>query len=228
MFTDKQIEYLVSMPRKRRERIFCENADVEGFDHIKLGNQLRHFVYPPTQLPDTAGYEDALKESCVEKIQELLDRAGELKREARRRAKIILSKTKRGSIEELFWKIFAESQFAEYFVIRKWLRYWSGLWRKVSNTPLPRPQAEQLNHYGYFELQQARRVPLENLYEGKLRKVGSRFVGLCPFHQEKTPSFYIFPDNHFHCYGCGAHGDSIAFIEKIKGLDFPNAVRSLI
>jgi len=187
-----------------------------------------HFVYPPTQLPDIAGYEDALKETCIQKIQDLLDRADELKREARRRAKIILLKTDKGSFEEHFWEVFATSQFAEYFVIRKWLRHWSELWRKVSNKPLPHPQAEQLNHYGYFELQQARQVPLESLYEGKLRKVGSRLVGLCPFHQEKTPSFYVFPDNHFHCYGCSAHGDAIAFIEKLKGVDFPDAVRSLI
>ena len=226
--TDKQIEYFLSLPKERRQRLFHEKSEVEGFDHIKLGNQLRHFVYPPSKLPETKGFEDALKDVCIKKIQELLDRVDVLKKEARRSAKSIVLRTKRGSFDEYFWKTFATCQFAEYYVIRKWLRYWTELWRKVSDKPLPRRQTERMNHYGYFELQQARQVPLEGLYEGKLRKVGSRLVGLCPFHEEKTPSFYIFPDNHFHCYGCNAHGDTITFIEKLKGLDFPDAVRSLL
>ena len=46
-----------------------------------------------------------------------------------------------------------------------------------------------------------------------LRKKGNNLVGLCPFHSEKTPSFTIFPDNRFKCFGCGKYGDSIALLD---------------
>ena len=48
----------------------------------------------------------------------------------------------------------------------------------------------------------------------RLRKVGGRYTGLCPFHQEKTPSFSVSPDRGtYHCFGCGAGGDAITFVE---------------
>src|SRR5919204_3517639 len=62
----------------------------------------------------------------------------------------------------------------------------------------------------------------------RLRKVGGRFTGLCPFHQEKTPSFSVSPDRGtYHCFGCGAGGDAITFVEESEGLDFVGAVEWL-
>ena len=61
-----------------------------------------------------------------------------------------------------------------------------------------------------------------------VRKVGSRFRGLCPFHQEKTPSFYVNPDNGFYkCFGCGKAGDVITFVRETEGLTFTEAVETL-
>jgi DNA primase len=61
-----------------------------------------------------------------------------------------------------------------------------------------------------------------------LRKRGRNFVGLCPFHAEKTPSFNVNPEKAiFHCFGCGEGGDVFAFIMKREGLDFRAAVESL-
>lgn len=61
-----------------------------------------------------------------------------------------------------------------------------------------------------------------------LRKSGRLYVGLCPFHSEKTPSFYIYEDTqNFYCFGCGAGGDVITFIRRIEGLDYLDAVRLL-
>jgi hypothetical protein len=55
----------------------------------------------------------------------------------------------------------------------------------------------------------------------ELKRSGSgRFVGLCPFHSEKTPSFTVYPDNKFHCFGCGEHGDAIEFLRKLHGLSY--------
>ncbi len=62
-----------------------------------------------------------------------------------------------------------------------------------------------------------------------LQKTGQRYRGLCPFHQEKTPSFIVYPDrNSWHCYGaCSTGGDIISFVQKKENLDFGDAVRML-
>jgi DNA primase len=62
----------------------------------------------------------------------------------------------------------------------------------------------------------------------KLTKRGRSFVGLCPFHKEKTPSFHVNPERGFyHCFGCQASGDAIKFLQETEGLDFIEAVRRL-
>src|SRR5215831_6394066 len=62
----------------------------------------------------------------------------------------------------------------------------------------------------------------------KLTRRGREFAGLCPFHNEKTPSFYVVEDkNFFHCFGCGAHGDAIGFTMRADNLDFLEAVEKL-
>ncbi|MCY4191292.1 MAG: DNA primase [Rhodospirillaceae bacterium] len=62
----------------------------------------------------------------------------------------------------------------------------------------------------------------------KLVKKGREFSGLCPFHDEKTPSFTVNDDKAFyHCFGCGAHGDVIRFVIETEGLSFPEAVEKL-
>src|SRR5947208_3978816 len=61
----------------------------------------------------------------------------------------------------------------------------------------------------------------------KLKKVGAQnFSGLCPFHQEKTPSFSVHATRQFfHCFGCGASGDVFSFVQKLENITFPEAVR---
>jgi DNA primase len=61
-----------------------------------------------------------------------------------------------------------------------------------------------------------------------LRKSGANYLGLCPFHGEKTPSFNVNPAREiFHCFGCGVGGNVISFIMKIEGVSFPEAVKLL-
>ena len=61
-----------------------------------------------------------------------------------------------------------------------------------------------------------------------LKRAGSNYNGLCPFHSEKTPSFTVFPDSEsFYCFGCGAGGDCVTFVMKNDNLDYPSAVEVL-
>ncbi len=61
-----------------------------------------------------------------------------------------------------------------------------------------------------------------------LKRVGRRFMGLCPFHSEKSPSFSINPElGVFHCFGCQKSGDAITFVREVEHLDFPEAVERL-
>jgi DNA primase len=62
----------------------------------------------------------------------------------------------------------------------------------------------------------------------RLKKSGRRFVGLCPFHSEKTPSFTVDPEKGlYHCFGCGAGGDIFTLVMEKEGLDFPSALEFL-
>src|SRR5580658_4604078 len=61
-----------------------------------------------------------------------------------------------------------------------------------------------------------------------LKRAGANFVGLCPFHKEKSPSFNVNPHKQiFHCFGCHKGGDVFSFVKEYENIDFPDAVRRL-
>src|SRR5271166_6401013 len=80
--------------------------------------------------------------------------------------------------------------------------------------------------FAYTLKQQADIVRIVGEYV-TLRKAGAQnFIGLCPFHQEKTPSFSVHVSRQFfHCFGCSASGDVFSFVQKIENFTFPEAVR---
>ncbi|WP_372741154.1 DNA primase [Neptunomonas sp.] len=74
------------------------------------------------------------------------------------------------------------------------------------------------------------RVNIVDLIDGrvKLKKSGKNYSGLCPFHQEKSPSFSVSPDKQFYyCFGCGAGGNAIGFLMEYDRLEFPQAVEEV-
>src|SRR5260370_9229451 len=82
--------------------------------------------------------------------------------------------------------------------------------------------------FAYTVKQQADIVRIVGEYV-KLKKAGAQnFSGLCPFHNEKTPSFSVHATRQFyHCFGCGASGDVFSFVQKIENITFPEAVTSV-
>ena len=72
------------------------------------------------------------------------------------------------------------------------------------------------------------RTPLSAVIGRRMRlaRSGRHWKGCCPFHGEKTPSFYVYED-HYHCFGCGAHGDAIGFVMQSQGAGFMEAVEQL-
>ena len=79
------------------------------------------------------------------------------------------------------------------------------------------------------DIEQAKAVPIESLYEGRLYKTGATLKGHCVFHNEKTPSFYIYTrTNSFYCWGCNNGGSVVDFVMKKNNVKFLEAVKILL
>ena len=77
-------------------------------------------------------------------------------------------------------------------------------------------------------INQALAVPIQSLFQQPFRKSGKNFIGSCPLHQEKHPSFFIYPDtNTCWCYGCNQGGNIINLIRLLHGFSFIEAVKYL-
>lgn len=78
-------------------------------------------------------------------------------------------------------------------------------------------------------IKQAKQVKIIPLYKGELKNAHGLLKGLCPIHEEATPSFVIYPaTNSFHCFGCGKGGDVITYLMAVKNLTFVEAIRELL
>lgn len=92
------------------------------------------------------------------------------------------------------------------------------------------PPATALGRITEDDIARANEYPIQELFEGRLFKAGGRrLTAHCPFHSEKTPSFYIhLKDNRWSCFGsCNEHGSPIDFYMKMRGVNFIQAVKEL-
>lgn len=88
------------------------------------------------------------------------------------------------------------------------------------DSPWPRADLDELKQHVSLQDVVGRYVALV--------QQGRRLVGRCPFHDDRQPSFVIYPDQQrFHCFGCAAHGDVLAFLMRVESLRFPEAVQAL-
>lgn len=78
------------------------------------------------------------------------------------------------------------------------------------------------------DIESVKSIPILSLYEFEKTKTGyRRFSACCPFHSEKTPSFFVFENNSYYCFGCHAHGDSIEFVMQRDKINFVESVKLL-
>ena len=100
--------------------------------------------------------------------------------------------------------------------------------RTAINAPRSSPGRTSVPLPDSFLAELRARTPMQGLVarKVKLSKSGRNWKGCCPFHNEKSPSFYVYDDG-YHCFGCGAHGDAIGFLMHTSGASFPEAVKSL-
>lgn len=205
-------------------------------DHYRA-NDLRLWYTYPTKVDDDVieVFKDELPEIIAGKLKEILSLQDKLVDVRNKRLEKLQHLTKKeGQSEEGFeatkymGALLAETDFREYYVLKKWLRYWLHLLEKSGNN-ISDIQEKTGNNFTEEEILRAKEYPIEDIYDGELRQVGSRFLGKCPFHKENTPSFTIFSnENVYHCFGCGGHGDSIDFYSKSHEVDFPKAVKALL
>lgn len=80
-----------------------------------------------------------------------------------------------------------------------------------------------------LSIEKAKEVKISTLYNFKKPKMSSgKFNACCPFHSDDTPSFFVYPNNKFHCFSCQTSGSSIDFIMKIHNLNFVQACKYLL
>lgn len=204
---------------------FLEEEPPQSVDWIRNGHSFKKLISPPKFNPNAKFFSDALKEIIPEKIRLALKAQNSLKNIRRKRLKLILQNIPQK--DQFFYFALEAHLFSEYFVILQWVSYWLNLWYRVTKSP---KQKQDINRrkFSDLDIQKARDYPIPDLYQGILRKSGDKFFGLCPFHTEKHASFFIFPNNCWHCFGaCSEGGDAISFLMKLRNLDFLSAVQQL-
>jgi len=125
-------------------------------------------------------------------------------------------------------EFFAE-EFARVFLLPELDNCIANIARLKRFETLTNPDNRQINDF-QKKLERARSYPIYDIASQKLdlKRSGSKFAALCPFHNEKTPSFYLYPEtNSFYCFGCQKHGDVIELTMQLYGANFIDAIKIL-
>ncbi|VVA43955.1 conserved hypothetical protein [Candidatus Roizmanbacteria bacterium] len=162
-------------------------------------------------------YREERKE-CIENIKEF-----------REKVSAIASEEKKDEFFEWFWRYL----YPKYFYAPQVVKLDKHLFRLKRQQRIISGENKKNSYVTDFitlkeRAKQQSFVDIALPYLEKIRRTGSRITALCPFHEEKTPSFTIYIDkNTFHCFGCQANGDVITFKMKVENLTFVDAVKEL-
>jgi len=204
----------------------------DGLDHIRCFENSFKWVNPPKYDKETVDWGVEIKEVAIVKINELLLRYDLVEEHYKHNIALIhklFDKLPDDDFTLEFYLSFEAQRASEVVFLKKWLKYWSRVYDSVSvERILP---TEEFESKGVTEelIERAKNIPIEELYDGDLKIIYGKAVGLCPFHKENTPSFTIFiNENKYHCFGCQKHGDSIDFYMHKTSCDFITAVKGLL
>lgn len=123
-----------------------------------------------------------------------------------------------------FWTAWLKlTKVHDLLIIDKKMQRLQRFLKPVSN------KTKSLDRVSNEDIESAKNVPIESLIDQKFRRSGNNLVGLCPFHNENTPSFYIYVnDNRGWCFGCNQGGDAIVIAMRLHDLSFKEAIQYLI
>ena len=189
------------------------------YDYLIKGRLFNHFRLPPkipTDLLST--FETDLPSTCEQKLKGLKERDFQIEFK-RRQYNLLLLYLEEVNLPMVKFVNFVKKVDLdeELFVINKWIVYWEMMRRKCLKLEIP----QYSNSLSEEEIASAKAYPFEALLGGKMKVV-------CPFHDERTPSFSVFrKENYGKCFGCNWWGDTIDFVMKSEELSFPDAVRRL-
>lgn len=195
------------------------------YDYVKYGKEARRFILPPRIKVEPEFAKD-LKEIAIGKLEELIERKRFLEKSWDNRS-AFLDKSPETK-KKLWFQIYFESYCynLEVGYIDKWIKYWKNF--------LPRKRVSAKENKDSFteeQIQQAREYPLEELIGGDFKRAGlNKIRTCCPFHEERTPSFFVYTDkNSAHCFGCQKHfQNAIDYAMEVEKLEFAEAVRRLL
>lgn len=182
-------------------------------------------IYKHPPKVDYAGFdEEAAIEVALAKLQDLEAEWVAYEKHIEQKedfAYHIVNTTKEGSYLNLLASttlLGIESKRENY---KKWHRYWERLGQVNAGWNTSGSLSED-------DLDTLREFPIEDLLETELRTAGGgKRKTSCPFHEEKTPSFIVYDDNSFHCFGCQKHGNNAIDFLIESGLSFEEAIKKL-
>lgn len=130
-------------------------------------------------------------------------------------------------VVDMVWAItYSNSDLKNESQLKELERYW--LFNEARRPR--RSGVKQMPRWDFnLAIEKAKSVPIESMLTDSVKKSGvNTLVSLCPFHEERTPSFTIYvTSNTYHCFGCEAHGDVIDFYQNLYGVSFVEAVKNL-
>lgn len=161
------------------------------------------------------------KEILTEKLDEWETEAISLRRVIKR--KLILIGQIKDEFSKWFWREWVKINEGENLV--KINLHIARLKRQIAITN----GQKIIGMISHEQIQATLNVPIENLFNQKFRNNGKTLIGLCPFHSEKTPSFYIYLEtNTCWCFGCQQGGNTINSVRLLYGYSFKEAIKYLI
>lgn len=194
-------------------------------DWVRKGKTMIFWQYPPKFPSDEEieTFADGLKETIPEKLNVLYERKDYL---TDRCKKLFSTANNLRGKKKIYYRSWAITEYEEVLVIDKWLLYWVTINSKLNRKKIIEPNYK----FTQAEIERAKQNTYEWNFPGNLdNRSKKRKVGLCPFHEEKTPSFVIYLEtNSAHCFGCLWSGDVIAFYQKLHNVSFVEAVRRLL